>query len=138
MKADALIMAIGIRPNTAFLEKTGIEMFKGTILTDKYLQTNLPDIYAVGDCAMVTNRETGKPAWSPMGSTANIAGRLLAKNIAGAQIEYPGVLGTGVAKLPGGICTGIQQTGCRGGQAGPPYENSRLLWNSVIAAHPGY
>lgn len=106
MKADALIMAIGIRPNTAFLEKTGIEMFKGTILTDKYLQTNLPDIYAVGDCAMVTNRETGKPAWSPMGSTANIAGRLLAKNIAGAQIEYPGVLGTGVAKLPGGICTG--------------------------------
>ena len=66
MKADALIMAIGIRPNTAFLEGSGIEMFKGTILTDKYLKTNLPDIYAAGDCAMVTNRETGKPAWSPM------------------------------------------------------------------------
>ncbi len=65
MKADALIMAIGIRPNTAFLEGSGIEMFKGTILTDKYLKTNLPDIYAAGDCAMVTNRETGKPAWSP-------------------------------------------------------------------------
>ncbi len=106
MKADALIMAIGIRPNTAFLEGSGIEMFKGTILTDKYLKTNLPDIYAAGDCAMVTNRETGKPAWSPMGSTANIAGRLLARNIAGSQTEYPGVLGTGVAKLPGDICAG--------------------------------
>ena len=106
MKADALVLAIGIRPNTAFLEGSGIEMFKGTILTDKYLKTNVEDIYAAGDCAMVTNRETGKPAWSPMGSTANIAGRILAKNLAGAQIEYPGVLGIGVAKLPGGINTG--------------------------------
>lgn len=106
MKADALVLAIGIRPNTAFLEGSGIEMFKGTILTDKYLQTNIADIYAAGDCAMVTNRETGKPAWSPMGSTANIAGRILAKNIAGGKVEYPGVLGTGVAKLPGGLNTG--------------------------------
>lgn len=106
MKADALVLAIGIRPNTAFLEGSGIEMFKGTILTDKYLKTNVEDIYAAGDCAMVTNRETGKPAWFPMGSTANIAGRILAKNVAGAQIEYLGVLGTGVAKLPGGINTG--------------------------------
>lgn len=106
MKADALIMAIGIRPNTAFLEGSGIAMARGTILTDKYLQTNVADIYAAGDCAMVTNRETGRPAWSPMGSTANIAGRILAKNIAGKEIEYPGVLGTGVAKLPGGWNTG--------------------------------
>ena len=106
MKADALVLAIGIRPNTAFLEDSGIEMFKGTILTDKYMKTNIEDIYAAGDCAMVTNRETGKPAWSPMGSTANIAGRILAKNLAGAAVEYPGVLGTGVAKLPGGLNTG--------------------------------
>ena len=38
-KADALVLAIGIRPNTAFLEGAGIEMFKGTILTDQYLRT---------------------------------------------------------------------------------------------------
>lgn len=106
MKADALVLAIGIRPNTAFLEGSGIEMFKGTILTDKNLKTNVEDIYAAGDCAMVTNRQSGKPAWSPMGSTANIAGRILAKNLAGQNVEYPGVLGTGVAKLPGGYNTG--------------------------------
>lgn len=106
VKADAVVLAIGIRPNTAFLEGSGIEMFKGTILTDKQLRTNVEDVYAVGDCAMVTNRETGKPAWSPMGSTANIAGRILAQNIYGADISYEGVLGTGVAKLPGGINTG--------------------------------
>jgi NADPH-dependent 2,4-dienoyl-CoA reductase/sulfur reductase-like enzyme/rhodanese-related sulfurtransferase len=116
MKADALILAIGIRPNTTFLADSGIEMVKGTIVTDKYLQTNLPDIYAVGDCAMVTNRETGKPAWSPMGSTANISGRILAKNLAGRQTEYPGVLGTGVVKLPGGLNagrTGLTETAAR-------------------------
>ena len=83
-----------------------MEMFKGTILTDKNLRTNVEDVYAIGDCAMVTNRETGEPAWSPMGSTANIAGRVLAKNLCGGEIEYAGVLGTGVAKLPGGINTG--------------------------------
>ena len=105
-KADALVLAIGIRPNTGFLEGSGIEMFKGTILTDRYMRTNVPDVYAAGDCAMVTNRQTGKPAWSPMGSTANITGRLLASGIAGKKIAYPGVLGTGVAKLPGGLNTG--------------------------------
>ena len=106
MKADALVLAIGIRPNTGFLEGSGIKMFKGTILTDACLRTNVEDIYAAGDCAMVTNRQTGKPAWSPMGSTANIAGRILAENLAGKEISYPGVLGTGVAKLPGGLNTG--------------------------------
>lgn len=106
MKADALVLAIGIRPNTGFLEGSGIEMFKGTILTDQYLRTNLPDVYAAGDCAMVANRQTGKAAWSPMGSTANIAGRILARNVMGKEIAYPGVLGTGVAKLPGGLNTG--------------------------------
>ncbi len=106
LKADALILAIGIRPNTAFLEGSGIEMVKGTIVTDQYMRTNAADIYAAGDCAMVTNRQTGKPAWSPMGSTANISGRVLAKNLAGEEIAYPGVLGTGVVKLPGGLNAG--------------------------------
>lgn len=106
IKADALVMALGIRPNTAFLADSGIEMFKGTILTDENLKTNVEDVYAAGDCAMVKNRETGKPAWSPMGSTANISGRALARNLGGDTVAYPGVLGTGVAKLPGGLNTG--------------------------------
>lgn len=116
IKADALVLAIGIRPNTAFLEGSGIETFKGTILTDKYLRTNVEDVYAAGDCAMVHNRQTGKPAWSPMGSTANIAGRILAKNLAGGAVDYPGVLGTGVVKLPGGLNagrTGLTETAAR-------------------------
>ena len=100
-KADLVVLSAGIRPNTAFLDGSGIEMFKGTILTDEQGRTNLPDIYAAGDCAMVHHALTGKPAWSPMGSTANIAGRLIAQNMMGAQLLYRGALGTAVCKLPG-------------------------------------
>ncbi len=101
LSCEMLIMAAGIRPNTAFLEGTGIEMFKGTILVDSQMKTSLDDVYAAGDCAMVTNRITGKRQWSPMGSSANLEGRTLAQVLAGAQKTYPGVLGTGVVKLPG-------------------------------------
>lgn len=100
-KADMVVMSAGIRPNTSFLEGSGIEMFRGTILTDEFGQTNIADVYAAGDCAMVHNAITGKPAWSPMGSTANIAGRLIAQNMMGKSMGYRGVLGTAVCKLPG-------------------------------------
>lgn len=101
MKADAIILTVGIRANTAFLADTGIELMPNkTIKVNEFLETNKEDIYAVGDCATVINRLTQEPAWSPMGSTANIAGRIAAKNINGASIAYKGILGTAVAKLP--------------------------------------
>lgn len=100
-KADLVVLSAGIRPNTAFLEGSKIEMVKGTILTNELGETNIPDIYAAGDCAMVYHALTGKPAWSPMGSTANIDGRLIAQNMMGAKLGYRGVLGTAVCKLPG-------------------------------------
>lgn len=46
---DLVVLAIGIRPATAFLADSGIEMNRGTIVVDAKQQTNLPDIYAVGD-----------------------------------------------------------------------------------------
>ena len=101
LPCEMLIMAAGIRPNTEFLEGSGIEMFKGTILVDDQMKTSLKDVYAAGDCVMVTNRITGERQWSPMGSSANMEGRTLAQVIAGEQKKYPGVLGTGVVKLPG-------------------------------------
>lgn len=98
---ELLIMAAGIRPNTDFLADSGIEMFRGTILVDHTMKTSLEDVYAAGDCVMVTNRITGKPQWSPMGSSANMEGRTLAQILSGKEKTYPGVLGTGVIKLPG-------------------------------------
>lgn len=99
-KTDLVVLSAGIRPNTAFLEDSGLEMIKGTIVTNEFGETNLPDVYAAGDCAMVKNALTGKAAWSPMGSTANIAGRVIAQNMMGAGLQYRGVLGTAVCKLP--------------------------------------
>ena len=105
-EGDVVVMAIGVRPATAFLNDSGVEMFKGTIVVDKFQKTNLPDIYAVGDCAMVYNRLTGKGQWSAMGSTANITGRLLAKNLTGEAAPYGGCLGTGVVRLADGLNAG--------------------------------
>ena len=113
-KADLVVLSAGVRPNTAFLDGIGLEMEKGAILTNEKGETNLPDIYAAGDCAMVHNALTGKPAWSPMGSTANISGRLIAQNMLGAKLEYRGVLGTAVCKLPG---MNVARTGLTSAQA---------------------
>ena len=61
MKADMVILSAGIRPNTGFLKDSGIELWpNGTVKVDEYLRTSDENIYAVGDCASVTNRLTGK------------------------------------------------------------------------------
>lgn len=99
LPADLVILAIGVRPATAFLNESGIEMFKGTIVVDKDMQTNIPDIYAAGDCAMVKNAITGQPQWSAMGSTANLAARAMAKKMYDTGNGYGGCLGTGVVRL---------------------------------------
>lgn len=137
MKADACILAMGIRPNTEFLKDTGLEMVKGTLVTNAFLETSDPDIYAVGDCAMVTNRITGKPQWSPMGSTANIAGRAAAMHLAGKKISYPGVLGTGVAKLAGIQIgrTGLTEQAAK--DAGYPVESVICVVDDKAHYYPG-
>ena len=99
IKADMVILALGVRPSTKFLENTGLEMEKGAILVDEHMRTNIPDVYAAGDCALVSRRITGKRLYSAMGSTANISARVLAKNVVGKDSVYPGALGTGVVRL---------------------------------------
>ena len=60
MKADLAVLCLGIRANTAFLADSGIELMPNrTVKVNEYLQTNDENIYAVGDCASVTNRITG-------------------------------------------------------------------------------
>ena len=112
---EAVVLAIGVRPATAWLNGSGIEMNRGTVVVDKFQRTNLSDVYAVGDCAQVYNRVTGKGQWSAMGSTANITGRLLAKNLTGVEAPYGGCLGTGVVKLTDSLNAG--RTGLTEAQA---------------------
>lgn len=111
LESQMAVLAVGIRPNTDFLQGSGLIMERGRVVVDDHLRTNLPDVYAVGDCAQVYNRITGAPQWSPMGSSANLEGRTLARILAGREDRYPGVLGTGVVLLPGLNCgrTGLTQ-----------------------------
>ena len=100
MKADMIVMAVGIRANTKIASDCGLALETNkTIKVNEYMQTNDEDIYAVGDCVTVKNILSGKPVWSPMGSSANKEGRCVAKTISGEKTPFNGVLGTGIVKL---------------------------------------
>ena len=106
IEADMVILSIGVRPNTGIAVEAGIETgVAGAIKVNKYMETNIKDIYAAGDCAENTNLITGKPAWYPMGSTANKTGRIAGHNAALEKQEealkesLEGVLGTTIVKL---------------------------------------
>ena len=88
LPCELVVLCVGIRPNTEFLQDSGIEMERGCIKVDERLRTNLPDVYAAGDCAMVFNRITKRAQWSPMGSSANMEGRTLAQILAGEEKRY--------------------------------------------------
>jgi len=98
--ADIAIIAVGVKPNVELAEEAGVEIGEtGAIKVNRRMQTNLPNIYAAGDCAQTINRVTGKPAWVPLGSTANKQGRVAAINITGGFAEFYGVLGSAVTKI---------------------------------------
>lgn len=102
LDADIVIMSIGVKPNIALARKAGLEIGKtGGIHVNDHLQTNDPDIYAGGDCVENTDLITGQKILTPLGSTANKHGRIIADHIAGDEdtASFPGVLGTAVCKV---------------------------------------
>lgn len=115
LSADLVVLAIGVRPATGFLTDSGLTMVKGAIVVDEKMRTNIPDVYAAGDCVIVANRQTHQPQVSAMGSTANITGRMLACNLTGTPAAYQGCFGTGVVRLLEGLNAG--RTGLTEAQA---------------------
>lgn len=100
LPADLVIMAAGIRPNTALAEKAGLAIGKlGGIVVDRFMQSSDPDIYAAGDCVESVNLVTGKPALVPMGAAANKQGRAAGANALGRRIEVRGFTGTIIVKV---------------------------------------
>lgn len=97
---ELIIGAIGVIPNTEFLQGTGIELSReGAIKVNKYLETNIKDIYAAGDCALVYSSITGEEIYLPLGSTANKMGRILGDRLTGGNLEFKGVLGTSIFRV---------------------------------------
>lgn len=98
--ADLVVISAGIRPNVGIAARAGVVLGPmGAIQVNSAMETNLEDIYAVGDCAEVTHLVSGKPAWMPMGSIANKAGRVAGSNaVSETQSGLPGALGTAIVK----------------------------------------
>lgn len=98
--AQLVIVAVGVRPNISLAKDSGLEIgVTGAIAVNEYLQTSDASIYAGGDCAENTNIITKDKIFAPMGSTANKHGRVIADNICGDKIKYPGVLATGICQI---------------------------------------
>ncbi len=98
--ADMIIMSVGVRPETAIAKDAGIELNqRGSIVVNNKMQTNIPDIYAVGDGVEVEDFITKKPAFVPLAGPANKQGRIAADNIAGYESVYTGTQGSAVLKL---------------------------------------
>jgi CoA-dependent NAD(P)H sulfur oxidoreductase len=98
--ADLVLLVIGARPNTQLAKDSGIELgVNGAIRVDEYLRTNVPDLYAAGDCAEATHMVTGKKAYIPLGTTANKQGRIAGENAAGMKNVFDGITGTAVTKV---------------------------------------
>ena len=88
IQADMLGLGLGLTLNTEFLAETGVRIEGGGILTDEKLRTTMPGIYAAGDVAVFY--DTFLEAHSRMGTWDNASsqGRLVARNMAGADEAY--------------------------------------------------
>lgn len=98
--ADLVIMAVGIRPNTELAESIGINLGAGgSIAVDNSMQTNIPGIYACGDCAESFSVVDGRKIYRPLGSTANKMGRITGDVITGGSLRFRGITGTGIFRV---------------------------------------
>ena len=98
--ADMIILATGVRPDTAFLSSSDIKMnARGAIIVDEHMRTNSPDVFAVGDAAEIRSFITGAPAFLPLAGPANKQGRIAADNICSIPSVYNGTQGSSVLKI---------------------------------------
>ncbi len=84
-------LTVGVRPNVDFLRNSPLEINQG-ILVDRYLRTNMPDVYAVGDCAEVRHPQPGRRPVEAVWYTARLMGETVARTVCGQPTPYePGI-----------------------------------------------
>ena len=100
--ADLVILSVGVRPNAALARDAGIALGPtGAVAVNDRQETNVPGVYSAGDVAEAYHLVTGKPAYIPLGTTANKQGRVAGENAAGGKATFGGVVGTAVVKVFG-------------------------------------
>jgi NADPH-dependent 2,4-dienoyl-CoA reductase/sulfur reductase-like enzyme/rhodanese-related sulfurtransferase len=137
--ADIVILAIGVRPETALAKSAGLEVGeRGGIRVDEQMRTSDPDIFAVGDAVEVRDFVTGEWALIPLAGPANRQGRIVADVIAGRSSRFRGTQGTSVIGLFGGVVamTGVNEKTLR--RLGrDDFEKMYLFPNSHAGYYPG-
>ncbi|MDP9458569.1 MAG: FAD-dependent oxidoreductase [Actinomycetota bacterium] len=98
--ADLVVLAVGVRPNVGLARSAGVALGEtGAIAVDEHLRTNVPDVFSAGDCAEHYHRLLRRPAWVPLGTTANKQGRVAGRNAAGGDETFSGILGTAITRV---------------------------------------
>ena len=101
LPTDMVILSIGVRPENQLAKSAGLEIGKTNgIVVNKFMQTNDPDIYALGDVIEFENPLSGTTGIIPLAGPANKQGRIVADNMVfGNTKMYPGTIATGIAKV---------------------------------------
>lgn len=138
IETDMVIMAVGVRPDTALAKEAGLELNKrGAIVVNEHMLTSDPDIYAVGDAVEVTDFVTGEKAYIPLAGPANKQGRIAADNICGIPTTYKNTLGSAVLKIfdMTVATTGVNERAAKA--AGLDYDKVYTYSNSHASYYPG-
>jgi NADPH-dependent 2,4-dienoyl-CoA reductase/sulfur reductase-like enzyme len=97
--ADIVLVFAGVRPDAALAAAAGATLgLRGAIDVDRTMRTNLPDVFAAGDCVVTYHRLLGT-TYIPLGTTAHKQGRVAGENAVGGRREFAGSLGTQVVKV---------------------------------------
>jgi NAD(P)H-nitrite reductase large subunit len=116
LDADLVISATGVKPNIGFLEHSGVRCLVG-VLTDEHLQSNVPGVYAAGDCAEAFDKVSGKTIVSAIQPNAADQARVAALNMVGRPATLPGVTQINVLDTLGLISASFGQwEGAPGGE----------------------
>lgn len=138
VSADMVILSAGVRPETALAQECGINTNRrGSIIVDRNMKTNFPDIYAVGDAVETENFVTKAPAFIPLAGPANKQGRIAADNIAGIPSEYTGTQGSAILKLfdMTVATTGLNEKSAEA--SGIDYDKTYIYSGSHASYYPG-
>jgi NADPH-dependent 2,4-dienoyl-CoA reductase/sulfur reductase-like enzyme len=97
--ADMVLVVVGVRPDTELASAAGVALgVNGAIAVDRGMRTDLPGVYAAGDCVATHHRLLGE-TYLPLGTTAHKQGRVAGENALGGHREFAGSLGTQVVKI---------------------------------------
>ena len=116
IKADMVILCIGIRPESTLAKEAGLAVNeRGYIIVDEKMLTSDENIYALGDAALIENAITGRKSPLALAGPANRQARIVAINILGMESRYEGFIGSSILKIFDYTLgmTGLSEKTCR-------------------------